>query len=244
MCGRYVSPEEGAINREYGVDRTNSHIRANETLDAICLQSFNVAPTDNVPVVRVIRNQAGERESILMRWGLVPFFARGEPPRYSTINATIENLATAPAWRGPWERGQRCVMPCAGFYEWQVQDSGRKQPFYIKPANQQTFALAAIWDRSITTAGEAILSCAVITMPANELMRGIHNAKQRMPAILRHEDVETWLTGSAEEARSVLLPYPSDEMLAWPVSHRVNTPKSNDAGLIEPVQTDPHDSLL
>lgn len=241
MCGRYVSPEEAALNREYHLDRRNSQQRINEALEAIYLQSFNVAPTDRVPVVRVIRGQDGARESLLMRWGLIPFFARGEPPKYSTINATIEKLNTAPAWRGAWERGQRCIMPCAGFYEWQVQAGGRKQPFYIKPANHETFAFAALWDRSITPDGETILSCAVITMPANELMREIHNAKQRMPAILQREHIEPWLSGTPEQARAVLTPYASDEMLAWPVSARVNTPRNNDPFLIQriDVETDP-----
>ncbi|MGH8177297.1 MAG: SOS response-associated peptidase [Steroidobacter sp.] len=244
MCGRYVSPEESALNREYHVDRTNSHIRTNETLDSIFLQSFNVAPTDRVPVVRIIRTSEGAREAVLMRWGLIPYFAGGEPPKYSTINATIEKLDTAPAWRGPWERGQRCIMPCAGFYEWQVREGGTKQPFYIKPANDETFALAALWDKSITPGGEAILSCAVITMPANELLRDIHNTKFRMPAILRHEHIETWLSGSADEARAVLQPYPSDEMLAWPVSPNVNAPRNNGPDLIQPWRGEPQGSLL
>jgi putative SOS response-associated peptidase YedK len=114
MCGRYVSPEEAAIGHEYQIDRTNSRLRLHAEIDRGFLQSFNVAPAHNVLVVRVIRRTAGQREAVLMRWGLIPFLARGEPPKYSTINATIEKLDTAPAWRGPRQRGQRCIMPCAG----------------------------------------------------------------------------------------------------------------------------------
>jgi putative SOS response-associated peptidase YedK len=244
MCGRYVSPDEAAIEREYQVDRTNSRLRLDAEIDQAFLQSFNVAPTNNVPVVRVIRGRNGEREAVLMRWGLIPFFARGEPPKYSTINATIEKLDTAPAWRGSWERGQRCVMPCAGFYEWKVMEDGRKQPFYIKPANEETFAFAALWDKSITAGGEVIVSCAVITMPANELLRDIHNSRFRMPAILRHEHIETWLSGTPQEARAVLLPFPSDEMLAWPVSPQVNAPRNNGPELILPWRGEAQGSLL
>ena len=244
MCGRYVSPEQAAIEREYQIDRTNSHLMLDAAIDQMFLQSFNVAPTDAVPVVRVIRQSEGKREAVLMRWGLIPFYAKGEPPKASTINATIEKLDSAPMWRGAWERGQRCIMPCSGFYEWQVLEGGRKQPYYIKPANAETFALAALWDRSIPPSGEPIISCAVITMPANELLRDIHNAKQRMPAILQAENVEAWLTGSPEQARAVLKPYPSDEMLAWPVSSRVNTPKNNDATLIEPHREDEQRALF
>jgi putative SOS response-associated peptidase YedK len=238
MCGRYVSPEEAAIEREYQIDRTNSHLRLNEAIDQAFLQSFNVAPTDRVPVVRIVRRKEGAREAVLMRWGLIPFYARGEAPKYSTINATLEKLATAPAWRGAWERGQRCIMPCAGFYEWKVLEGGRKQPFYIKPANAETFAFAALWDQSTPPSGPPILSCAVITMPANELLRDIHNSKFRMPAIVQPEQIETWLTGSPEQARATLVPFPSDEMLAWPVSTRVNTPKNNDPELIQPQKSE------
>jgi putative SOS response-associated peptidase YedK len=78
MCGRYVSPEQAAIEREYLIDRTNSRLRLDELIDSAYLQSFNVAPMHNVPVVRVIRQTAGEREAVLMRWGVIPFFARGD----------------------------------------------------------------------------------------------------------------------------------------------------------------------
>jgi putative SOS response-associated peptidase YedK len=234
MCGRYVSPAEAELNREYRIDAHNLHIGIADALERSYEQSFNVAPTDLVPVVRVIRNKDGERESVLMRWGLIPYFANGDPPRYSTINATIEKLETAPAWRGPWSRGQRCIVPCAGFYEWQVQPDGRtKQPFYIKPANGEIFSFAGLWDVSYTPTGERVVSCAVITMPANALMRDIHNAKQRMPAILQREDIETWLSGTQEAARAVLKEFPSDEMLAWPVSNRVNSTKNAGPDLIQ-----------
>jgi putative SOS response-associated peptidase YedK len=110
MCGRDVSLEEAVIEHEYQIDRTNSRLRLHAEIDRGFLQSFNVSPAHNVLVVRVIRHTAGQREAVLMRWGLIPFLARGEPPKYSTINATIEKLDTAPAWRGPWERGLRCIM--------------------------------------------------------------------------------------------------------------------------------------
>jgi putative SOS response-associated peptidase YedK len=90
-----------------------------------------------------------------------------------------------------------------------MEGDGRRaqaaEPFYIKPANEQTFAFAALWGKSITQGGETILSCAVITMPANELLRDIHNSKFRMPAILKHEHIETWLSGTQQEARAALL---------------------------------------
>lgn len=218
MCGRYVSPDEAAIEREFNLIRTEWKFPA----------SYNVAPTQSVPVVRIVN---GERRGSLLRWGLIPFFARGVPPKYSTINARIETAQTAASYRGPWSRGQRCLVVAQGFYEWQVQPDGRKVPYYIHAADQPIFAFAGLWDSSRNDAGERIESVVHITVPANELLGVIHNAKQRMPAILRREDRDTWLAGAPEEAWSTLAPYPG-EMLAWPISSRVNSPKNNDAGLI------------
>jgi len=171
----------------------------------------------------------------MMRWGLVPFFAKGVPPKYSTINATIEKLTDGPTWRGPWKRGQRCILPAAGFYEWHINENGTKTPFYITMADQPVFGFAGLWDRSVTAEGVALESCTIITMPPNALMAEIHNAKQRMPAILQQADIEAWLTGSTDEARAALKPYPDDLMHAQKVSTRVNSPKNNHESLIEPV---------
>jgi putative SOS response-associated peptidase YedK len=177
----------------------------------------------------------GEREGVTLRWGLVPFFAKGVPPKYSTINATIERLADGPCWRGPWKRGQRCVLPATGFYEWHVNEDGSKTPFYITCADQPVFGFAGLWDSSRAEDGTALESCTIITMPPNPLMAEIHNVKQRMPAILQSIEINSWLAGSADEARAALKPYPADSMVAWPVSKRVNIPKNNDAGLIDPL---------
>jgi len=172
-----------------------------------------------------------------MRWGLVPFFCNGVPPRYSTINATIEKLASNPSWRGPWQRGQRCLMPALGFYEWHLHADGRKQPFYIQLADQPMFFFAGLWDSSRCSGGGQLLSCALITMPGNSLMRDLHNTgahPHRMPALLAREDIDRWLQGSSEEARAALKPYPAELMSAYGVSTRVNDPKSDEPGLIAP----------
>jgi putative SOS response-associated peptidase YedK len=223
MCGRYVAPDEAAIEREFNLVHSEWQFPA----------SFNVAPTQNVPVIRSVD---GKPHGALLRWGLIPFFARGVPPKYSTINARIETVQTAASYRGPWERGQRCLVVAQGFYEWQVQADGKtKVPYYIHAADQKIFAFAGLWDSSRTDAGDRIESVTHITVPANPLLSVIHNAKQRMPAILEKADREAWLTGTPEEAWEALAPYPDDLMVAWPVSTRVNAPKNNDARLIESV---------
>jgi putative SOS response-associated peptidase YedK len=224
MCGRYVSPDEASIEREFHLVHTEWQFPP----------SFNVAPTQPVPIVRT---RDGERRGSLMRWGLIPYFARGVPPKYSTINARIETVQTAASYRGPWKRGQRCLVVARGFYEWQVQADGKtKVPFYITTNDQDVFAFAGLWDSSRTDGGEYIESVTPITVPANSLLREIHNSQHRMPAILSKDDREAWLSGSPDAAWAALKSYPDDHLVAWPVSTRVNAPKNNDAKLIEPVQ--------
>jgi putative SOS response-associated peptidase YedK len=224
MCGRYVTPDEASIEREFNLVHTEWQFPP----------SFNVAPTQLVPIVRDV---AGVSRGSLMRWGLIPFFARGVPTKYSTINARIETVQTAASYRGPWKRAQRCLVIARGFFEWQVQADGKtKVPYYIQTNDQDVFAFAGLWDSSQTEAGDRIESVTHITVPANSLLGEIHNTKQRMPAILEKADREAWLRGSPEEAWETLNPYPDDLMVAWPVTSRVNTPRNNDAQLIEPLQ--------
>lgn len=207
MCGRFVSRADAAAEREWGLV-TPWH-RA--------FGSHNVSPTQDVPV---IVSTDGDRAGVFMRWGLIPAFAHGQAGKYNTINARIETVEKSPAYRGPWRRGQRCVVPVVGFYEWQ----GR-QPHFIYRADGHQMGLAGLWDRSAS-----VESFTIITMPANELVGRIH-AKQRMPAILQDDAVSAWLAGEPD----VLATYPADRMAAHPVSTRVNTPRNDDAALIEPV---------
>jgi putative SOS response-associated peptidase YedK len=222
MCGRYVARIEAALEAEWHLVR---HVPP--------FKSYNVAPTQKVPVVR--RGSAGN-EIALLRWGLIPFFAKGVAPAYSTINARIETVQTAASYRGPWRHGRRCAVLACGFYEWQVQADGKtKQPYYIHLNDQPVFAFAGLWDSSKPEDGDPIESCVHITMPANRLLSEIHNAKHRMPAILAVNDRETWLSGAPEDAWSVLKPYPDELMVAWPVSTLVNKPANDDERLVLPV---------
>lgn len=231
MCGRYVTPAESAIEREYDL----RGIRTERFLRLGFAQNFDTRPTNQVPVMReVVRlNAQRARELLPMRWGLIPHFARGVAGGYATFNARIETIRTAPSYRGPWKRGQRCLILAAGFYEWQAQppDWQRTTQYLITLAGHEVFAMAGLWDASATEAGEEILSCTIITMPANELMRTIHNsrrkgsqrellpeAERRMPAILLKEHEATWLGGSAAEAWAVLAPCPPALMQARPVA--------------------------
>lgn len=225
MCGRYIIRQHAKAVREwekYGPPPF--------------LESYNVAPTQQVPILRM---NADRPEYTRVRWGLVPYFTRGEPPAYSTINARVETLESAASYRGPWRRGQRCLQLASGFYEWHLDPYGRKTPYLITVLDQDLFGLAGLWDRSIKSDGTAIESCTHVTLPANALMTDIHNTgahPHRMPAIVRAEDRDAWLEGTPEDARAVLKPYPADLMLAYEVSMRVNSVRNNDPSLIDPVR--------
>jgi len=226
MCGRYVSPDDAAIEREFNLVHSPGFV-----LPA----SFNASPSQLLPVVRSVE---GVRVLSLMRWGLVPFFAKGVPGPYSTINARIETIETSASYRGPWKRGQRCIVPAVGFYEWHLNDDGKKQPFFVKTTEHAVHGYAGLWDSSKRDDDGTVLeSFTIITLPANSIMAEIHNApgKQRMPVILDRKDYDAWLSGTVDQARSVLKQYPADSMLAWPVSTRVNKPQNNDSKLIEAI---------
>ena len=148
MCGRYVSPDESSIEREFNLVRTEWQFPA----------SYNVAPTQQVPIVR---SENGEHRGLSVRWGLIPFFAKGVAGKYSTINARIETMETTASYRDPWQRGQRCLQVASGFYEWHDGAAGRV-PYYIHLNDQSIFGFAGLWDRSFKADGTAIESCAHI----------------------------------------------------------------------------------
>jgi putative SOS response-associated peptidase YedK len=233
VCGRYIIREQEAAERYWRVHGLPKWI-----------VSFNVPPTATVPVIRRVGagraayetaayGSAAPNECVLLRWGLVPFWSLGVAPKHSTINARIERMDCAASFRGAWARGQRCILPAAGFYEWQTRTGG-KQPYLIRTIDRDVFGFAGLWDRSEGPNG-VVESCTIVTMPANRLLAEIHNTGHRMPAILQEPHHEAWLSGTVDEARAVLLPYPDDLMVGWPVSPRVNSPKNDDESLMEPL---------
>lgn len=233
MCGRYI------VKITAGIEQ---YFRLKDAPKPPWQENFNFAPTAQVPVVL---EKDGERLGTTMRWGLVPWFARGVPGKYSTHNARIETFIETASYQDPWKRGRRCLQVSSGFYEWQlVQREGKtgKQPYFIRPADRDTYAFAALWERSITEDGQTeIVSVTHITMPAPEgsQVYRIHNQgnhPHRMPAILRREDEDVWLHGTAEEAHAVLQPYPDGLIVSWPVSTRVNSSRSTGADLTEPLR--------
>jgi putative SOS response-associated peptidase YedK len=182
-----------------------------------CPANFNTSPSAAVPVIRVIDDQP---DTALLQWGF------GDP---ITFELSVERLTEGTADQGLLARGQRCIVPALGFYAWRHNASGSQQPFYIHIDDQDVFGFAAFWERE---------SCVIVTLPANALLTGIDKAEQRMPAILSRENRDIWLYGSAVNAASALVAYPTERMRAHAVSSKVNSLANNDETLIEPLTTD------
>ena len=188
---------------------------------------YNIAPSQRVTIVR--DTDAG-REMVMVKWGLVPHWSNEAKTRYSTINARIESVAGKPAYRTPFKH-RRCLIPADGFYEWKIVD-GRKIPHHIRMRNGEVFALAGLWDRWQGD-GENLESCSIIVMPANEVMKPLH---ERMPAIIAPAHYDLWLDPSVTDEAEImgyLDSVPASRLVTYPISSRVNSPRHDDERCIE-----------
>lgn len=192
---------------------------------------WNAAPTQDLPVICFDRN-LGHRRLDLMRWGLIPFWAKDVKIAYTTFNAQSETAPSKPAFREPF-RKRRCLVPFDNFYEW--KSAGKvKQPYAIALAERVPMALAGLWDRWTNPEGETILSFTVLTCPATPELRRLH---ARMPVILAEEAWPAWLGESpttAETLTSVLAPY-TGTLSIWPVTQAVGNVRNDFPALIDPV---------
>jgi putative SOS response-associated peptidase YedK len=196
--------------------------------------SWNVAPTDTLPVVRYDA-KAGQRSLDMLRWGLIPYWAKDIRVGFANINAKAEGIESKPAFGKAFER-RRCLVSVDGFYEWKKTETG-KQPYAIALADRGIMALAGLWENWRSPAGEWVRSFVIITTTPNELCAELHN---RMPVVLKPEGWPVWLgeqPATVPELKALLAPYPSDDMICWPVSARVGNVRNNDSSLIEPVAT-------
>jgi putative SOS response-associated peptidase YedK len=196
--------------------------------------SFNVAPTQLIPVVRTVDN--GERELVEMRWGLIPSWADDRKIGSRLINARSETVRVKPAFRSAFKL-RSCIIPASGFYEWRREKSNR-QPFHFCRRDNQPLLLAGLWESwTDRTTGEVVDSATIITTAANADVQPIHD---RMPAILEPPDALTWLaqTASPDQLQSLLQPTRDSTLITHAVSTRVNNTRTsgNDASLVEPVK--------
>lgn len=207
MCGRYLRKgDKQRIAEAF-------HVR-DVPASLIIAADDNVAPTTVQPVIRLNRD-THEREIVLMRWGLIPFFAKSAQQfkAFATINARAESVEERALWRGPLER-RRCIVPADGFYEWQKLDAKTKKPFAYTLKSGEPLAFAGLWDAWKDPAnGEWLQTFAIITTTANELTASVHD---RMPVILKPRDYDRWLArGEVEQLPIDLLrPFDAEAMRA------------------------------
>jgi putative SOS response-associated peptidase YedK len=190
---------------------------------------WNAAPTSKLPVV--VSADSG-RILTLMRWGLIPSWAKDLKIGYSTFNARAESIATRAAFRGAWQAGRRCLVLADGYYEWRDAD---KQPFAVALANRGPMTLAGLWDAWRSPVGETIKSFAIITTTANALLAPLHD---RMPVVIAPDRWNDWLGENsipASELHALLRPYSDKAMAFWAVDRKIGNVKNDSPDLFAPV---------
>ena len=221
MCGRYTLTAPAQVLTEIFdlAETVELHPR------------YNIAPTQETAVVGL--NHDGKRSLGLMRWGLIPHWAKDPSIGNRLINARAETAAEKPAFRSSFSK-RRCLVPADGFYEWQ-KTGGRKQPFYLQLKEHRPFAFAGLWARWKASEDETVQSFTLLTTTPNEVAAKVHD---RMPVILPPESYDRWLDPELhdrEALEALLLPYPAEAMEAYPVSTLVNSPQNDDPRCIEPI---------
>jgi putative SOS response-associated peptidase YedK len=218
MCGRYSLKADQR--------RVAEHFQLAQTPNV--LPRYNIAPTQQVAVVRV--GEAGERRLDMLRWGLIPYWAKDSSIGNRMINARVESVRQKSAFRalisGVQGRARRCLVPADGFFEWAKAPKG-KQPYYFHLRSQDVFGMAGLWDQWVDEEGRAVESFTVLTTDANEAVSKCHD---RMPVIVRPADYGLWLDPAAngEEAmKAVETPTEAEAMESWAVSTMVNRPEQD-----------------
>jgi putative SOS response-associated peptidase YedK len=225
MCGRFANKETPASLAEY--------FQADSEVDFS--PSYNIAPSSRI--VTVTADAQDHRHLKLMKWGLIPSWAKDPLIGNKLANARGETVAEKPSFRTAF-RTRRCIIPASGFYEWKTE-GGKKNPWFISLKSGEPLAMAGIWETWRSEAGESIETCCIITTDGNELMQPIHD---RMPVILDGNQWREWLSPKErqpERLLNILRPYNSDGMQAWPVSRELNrVGVRDDAGLLTPTEAD------
>lgn len=225
MCGRFAITLRTEALKDF--------FALAETVELMA--RYNVAPTQPVVVIRRIE---GRRCARFARWGLVPGWVKDPRAFPLLVNARAETMAEKPAFRGALRYG-RCIVPASGYYEWHTGPNRAKQPYYIALDSGEPMALAGLLASWRGPEGEEIDTLATITVPANEELAVIHD---RMPAILRDEEIERWLDIEGTDvaaARALARPLEAGALRFHAVSPRVNSARDDDAGLIAPIVPEP-----
>ena len=221
MCGRYTQTRKlyDLVDR-FGIEEPDFDLAPR----------YNLAPSQDAPVVGVNPNTPDTRSLRLMSWGLVPYHAKDTAK--PIINARSETLAQRPAFRSLLPR-RRCLVPADGFYEWRKEGRFRT-PMRFTLKSDQPFAFAGLWDRWLQPDGTPLYSFTIVTTSPNSVLEPVHS---RMPAMLLPEDEARWLdpvTTDPAALSRLLKPYPAELMEGYCVSRAVNSPLNDSPACIAP----------
>jgi len=223
MCGRFaLVTEKHILELLFELDYS---------FDFELKSRFNIAPTQQAPVVRLSVAE-GKRELALLKWGLVPFWSKDETIGNRLINARAETVHEKPAFRDAYKK-RRLLVPASGFYEWK-SETGGKQPYFITAKSKELISLAGLWERWDKGPEQTLETFTILTTEPNPLIAELHN---RMPVIIPPQSFGVWLdplTGE-DHLQQLLKPYPEDQLTYYPVSRLVNKPSNDLPELIEPL---------
>jgi putative SOS response-associated peptidase YedK len=212
MCGRFALIVDASVLADvFDVDPPRQLV-----------PRFNIAPTQTIPIIR--STSQGSRECAMVRWGLVPSWAKDETIGSRMINARGETVAEKPSFRSAVTT-RRCLVPADGFFEW-VRTAEGKQPHFIHFVDRRTFAFAGLWERWRKGGSGQLETCTIITTRPNELVSRLHD---RMPVIVPPERHDEWLKPAPlvpQRLQDLLAPHPHGDMEAYPVSTHVNNPRN------------------
>lgn len=220
MCGRYSLTADGsAIQELFPFLNIPPGIQPR----------FNIAPSQPVAVIP----NDGKLTLDFFKWGLVPSWSKDPEIGNRLINARAETLSEKPSFRNAFKY-HRCLILADGFFEW-TKSNGGKTPMYIRLVSQKPFAFAGLWDTWHAPDGSELRSCVIITTGPNQLMEKIHN---RMPVILPADNMMPWIDpkpGNLNVLSKLLIPFPAEQMTAYPVSRLVNSPANDSPECILPI---------
>ena len=223
MCGRFTISFVIGLYERFSARAPSFEI----------IPRYNIAPSQEVPVVVRAYPESPKNEIRLMKWGLLPSWVK-DPSRFpKPINARADTLAGKPMFC-ELLKSQRCLVPATGFYEWKKERWG-KTPYYIRMTDNSLFAFAGLFDRYRAPDGEEISTFSIVTTDPNTVVSPYHD---RMPAILKREDEDRWLCPgplSRDTVADLLRSYPAGRMEAYPVGKKVNNANAEGEDLIRPV---------
>src|SRR4051794_36620630 len=212
MCGRYAAARSvDDIAAAFGI--------ADDDVESAAAPDWNVAPTKAVTAV-VVRH--GRRVLTTIRWGLVPAWARDPSGAARMINARVESVADKPAFRDALA-ARRCLLPADGWYEWTTLPDGTRQPYYLEPPDAGLLAFAGLWETWIDAAGRPLVTTTVLTGPAPDDLRFVHD---RAPVVIEPSRWATWLDPATPRPADVLMPTPAGVVLPHPVGTAVGDVRS------------------